>query len=220
MILLFQRFGKRMKGKAGSVLKSKVDENELQYSLPNQARSGWEMKGRGLVIATPLVPVDPPALASAPPYRTRGVVGNGNDEAELRRSEDLFFKLSWREETRKNEAHIVETDKKRAIHHLKEHAGDVLNHLPDIKHSENDPLFSTSYIREFLDINKNGARVPSFMLSQKLHSLDTIKPTDIVARVWEIIRCKYPPRNSPLGMTFLIRPFRPPPSLATRNGPW
>ncbi|KAJ2921216.1 hypothetical protein H1R20_g15874, partial [Candolleomyces eurysporus] len=189
MILLFQRFGKQMRGNAGWTLQGKVDGKDLEYALPDHARSGWEMKGRRLVVATPLVPGDPAEPAPAATHRTRRVVGK--KEPALKRSEDLFFKLSWREETRDNEAHIIETAKERAKYYLKERAGDVLNHLPDIKHSKSDLLFSTGFIRELLDINKDGARVPSFMLSQKLHSLDTVKPTDIVARLWEIIRCHY-----------------------------
>jgi hypothetical protein len=60
--------------------------------------------------------------------------------------------------------------------------------VPDIKHS---PRWSTGIVREFVGISENGARLPSFTLVQKLHSLDTVKPTDIVARMWEIIRCEY-----------------------------
>ncbi|RXW15793.1 hypothetical protein EST38_g10061 [Candolleomyces aberdarensis] len=189
MILLFQRFGKQMRGNAGWTLQGKVDGKDLEYALPDHARSGWELKGRRLVVATPLVPGDPADPAPASTYRTRGAVGK--KEPTLKRSENLFFKLSWREETRDDEAHIVETAKERAKHYLKERAGDVINHLPDIKHSKSDPLFSTGSIRELLDINKDGARVPAFMLAQKLHGLDTVQPTDIVPRMWEIIRCHY-----------------------------
>lgn len=189
MVLLLQRFSKRMKGCAGWSLQAKIDGEELDYSLPDDARSGWEMKGRRLVTATPLVPSNP-SVAPALRYRTRGTAAENHEKSTSKPGEDLFFKLSWREESRDNEAHIVSIARERAKHYLGEHAGDVLNHLPDIKHSESDPLFSTGFIRGFLDINKKGARTPAFMLSQRLHNLDTVHPTDFVARMWEIIRCK------------------------------
>ncbi|KAJ2935812.1 hypothetical protein H1R20_g1282, partial [Candolleomyces eurysporus] len=56
MIVLFQRFGKRMRGNAGWALQAEVDGKNLEYSLPDHARSGRGMRGRRLVTATPLVP--------------------------------------------------------------------------------------------------------------------------------------------------------------------
>ncbi|KAJ2911931.1 hypothetical protein MD484_g8479, partial [Candolleomyces efflorescens] len=192
MVLLFQRFGKRMQGAAGWNLQAEVDGENLEYSLPDDARSGWELKGRRLVTATPLVLSEPSPLEPSSGHRPQRATAKSKPiKPELKPREDLFFKLSWREESRDNEAYIVETAKRRAKQYLGEHAADVLNHLPDIKHSKNDPLFSTGLIRGFLGLSKNGARVPSFMLSEKLHSLDDVEPADIVARLWEIIRCLY-----------------------------
>jgi hypothetical protein len=109
--------------------------------------------------------------------------------------------------------------KERAKYYLGEHAGDVLNHLPDIKHSENHPRCSTGLVREFLGVSKSGARLPSFMLVQKLHSLNSVKPTDVVARIWEIIRCEYLTRILSPFIAFLNQCFRPLPSLANRDCP-
>ncbi|RXW15796.1 hypothetical protein EST38_g10058 [Candolleomyces aberdarensis] len=174
MILLFQRLENRMRGQAGWTSQAVVDGVEVRYSIPADALSGRGLTGRWLIATTPLV--HGPSLPSG--------LTNGGDveytEATLKPSEDLFFKLSWREEVRLDETHIIRMAKGRAKYYFGEHAGDVLNHLPAIRHSESDPRLSTGLIREFLGISENGARVPSFMLSQKLH---------IVARMWEIIRC-------------------------------
>ncbi|KAJ2934509.1 hypothetical protein H1R20_g2644, partial [Candolleomyces eurysporus] len=70
MIVLFQRFGKRMRGNAGWALQAEVDGKNLEYSLPDHARSGLETRGRRLVTATPLVPNEPFVPASASRYHT------------------------------------------------------------------------------------------------------------------------------------------------------
>ncbi|KAJ2934477.1 hypothetical protein H1R20_g2647, partial [Candolleomyces eurysporus] len=182
MILLFQRLGTRMRGQAGWALQAVVDGVEVKYSVPADALSDRGLTGRWPIATTPLV---------HGPSHPSGLTNGGNIAATLKPSGDLFFKLSWRDEVRLDETHIIQTAKERAKYYLGEHAGDVLNHLPDIRHSESDPRLSTGLIREFLGISKNGARIPSFMLLQKLHSLDTVEPADIVAKMWKIIRCHY-----------------------------
>ena len=57
-----------MRGNAGWTLQGKVDGKDLEYALPNDTRSGWEMKGRRLVVATPLVPGEQADPAPAPAY--------------------------------------------------------------------------------------------------------------------------------------------------------
>jgi hypothetical protein len=54
------------------------------------------------------------------------------------------------------------------------------------------------------------------MLSEKLHKLDDVNPADIVARLWEIIRCKWLIRIS-LPHVFFTDCRRPLPSLADRD---
>ena len=193
MILMFQRFGKRMRGEAGWNLHANVDGKDINYTLPPEARAGWELKGRHQVFATPLAPADGSEPLTDGPSRCSARQASRAPVVKPRK--DLFFKLSWREESCDDEAFVVKTAKDRAKHYLGEHAGDVLNHLPEIKHSETDPLFSTGHIRRFLRLTTDGARVPSLMLSQTLQPLDKVEPGDIIARLWEIIRCKWFPQS-------------------------
>jgi hypothetical protein len=65
----------------------------------------------------------------------------------------------------------------------------VLNHLPDIKHSEDYPLFSTGRIRECLGLGTQGARIPSSLLSARLMPLEDVHPNEFPSRMWELIRC-------------------------------
>ncbi|KAJ2912893.1 hypothetical protein MD484_g7522, partial [Candolleomyces efflorescens] len=179
------RFGDRMRGSSGIKLEGETNGRKFNFNIPHDAHSGWELKARRRVTATPLVE-RPPAVAL---YTQNTQVANTIDP--LPRDDELFFKFSWREHTQQGEGFIIQTARERAIQFLGENAGDVLNHLPDIKHSANYPLFSTGHIRNFLGLGFQGARVPSSLLSERLARLEEVDPNDFPKRIWEIIRCHY-----------------------------
>ncbi|RXW24071.1 hypothetical protein EST38_g1775 [Candolleomyces aberdarensis] len=190
IILFFQRFGDRMRGNSGiNLLEAEANGKKFKYVIPDDVHSGLELKGRRRVTATPLVE-RPPASAHSRYTRQNARAANAADCLPL--DDDLFFKLSgWREHTRQSEGFVVQTAKERAVQLLGENAGDVLNHLPDIEHFENYPLFSTGYIRKCLGLGIGGARIPSSLLADRLAPLEEVEPDDFPLRMWEIIRCHY-----------------------------
>jgi hypothetical protein len=103
--------------------------------------------------------------------------------------EELFFKLSWREEFRDSEGLVIQTARDRAIRYLGDNAGDALSHVPGVKHYKDSSEFSTRHIREHLGLGIEAARVPSVLFSERLMPLEDVGPDEFSGRMWEIIRC-------------------------------
>ncbi|KAJ2921470.1 hypothetical protein H1R20_g15622, partial [Candolleomyces eurysporus] len=181
MIVLFQRFGDRMRGIGDFKLEGEVDGRNFRLSIPDTARSGWKLMG---ATATPRV--ERPLVASHCVQNSHATV---TDDPLL--PDQALFKLSWREEVCDCEGAIIQTARERMVKCLGNNAGDVLNHLPDIKHFEDYSLYSTRHIRELLRLGTEGARVPSALFSEQLVPLKDVHLDESPARMWEIIRCHY-----------------------------
>ncbi|KAJ2925917.1 hypothetical protein H1R20_g11178, partial [Candolleomyces eurysporus] len=181
MIVLFQRFGDRMRGIGDFKLEGEVDGRNFRLSILDTARSGWKLMG-----ATATHRVERPLVASHCVQNSHATV---TDDPLL--PDQALLKLSWREEVRDCEGAIIQTARERVVKCLGDNAGDVLNHLPDIGDFEDYSLFSTRHIRELLGLGTEGACVPSALFSEQLVPLKDVHLDESPARMWEIIRCHY-----------------------------
>ncbi|KAF5311620.1 hypothetical protein D9611_009467 [Ephemerocybe angulata] len=180
-IVLLQCFRGVMRGRASVDLKATIGGNDIRFELPLATRARWEVAGRRTVAVRPV------AIRHTLGDRDTGE----SDNISSTTLEDCFFKWYWREETRKSERHIVDIAKERAAKYLpKEHISDVLNHLPDIHHSEDFEPLSTRHIREFGQLDTAGALVPCAMMSRRLLPMETtFQPQEVQVRLWDILRC-------------------------------
>ncbi|KAF6757367.1 hypothetical protein DFP72DRAFT_890955 [Ephemerocybe angulata] len=183
-IILLQRFQTLMRGRAGVQLQVNIDGVGIPFTVPEGIRARWEAHGRRPVAVRPVSLAE----ASAIPVST---AAPSQDRALDTRLDDYFFKWYWRESTRHSEKHIVDTAKLRAEMYLpKGHASDVANYLPEIHSSEDFDSLSTRHIREYVQLDPTGWRVPCAMLSGRLLSMEsTFKPHEVQAQIWDILRC-------------------------------
>ncbi|TFK16791.1 hypothetical protein FA15DRAFT_629214 [Coprinopsis marcescibilis] len=191
-MVLFQRFGTRMRGITPLDLKATVNGREHQYDIPSNISVPWKLKGRRCVISKPVAKctVDEPMKQ-----------GNADADEVTRSSTKLpddlkhtFFKFSWREEERDGEGDIISCAMERAEKHLGKFAKDVTNHLPDVLHYKAHDKLSTKFIRQFAGVGiegTQGSRVPCEMLSKEMKPLDELPPDDFFAKIWGVIRCHF-----------------------------
>ncbi|KAF5311631.1 hypothetical protein D9611_009449 [Ephemerocybe angulata] len=185
-IVLLQRFLGPMRGKPNIDLKANIDGREVLFDVPPGAHPRWEVRGRRPLAVRPL------PLASQ---------GGSSDNLGLNTSspspetslEGCFFKWYWRESDRKAEKHIVDVAKARALKYLPEgHVSDVIDHLPEIYHSEDYELLSTFHIRSFCQLDTTGALIPCAMMSKRLVSMEeAFEPDEVRVQVWDILRCLF-----------------------------
>ncbi|TFK21003.1 hypothetical protein FA15DRAFT_707593 [Coprinopsis marcescibilis] len=191
-MVLFQRFGTRMRGIAPLDLKATVNGRKHQYDIPSKTSVPWKLKGRRCVI------YKPEAKVTADEPSKQGEA----DADEVTRSstklpDDLkntFFKFSCREEERDGEGDIISCTMERAEKHLGKFAKDITNHLPIVLHYKAHDKLSTKFIRQFAGVGidgTQGSRVPWEMLSKEMKPVDELLPDDFFAKIWGVIRCKW-----------------------------
>jgi hypothetical protein len=186
-VQLLQRFGPRMRGNATVDLKLPLNGVSVPFELPETSRPKWQLKGRRGVVGTPVTPSQKPVRIPTHKYGTRA---RSKATAPLVNPfNDLFSKLSWREDHQKSEASIIALARERARQYLPnpEH---VTDHLPAVKFAEDYEAFSTCHIRRHLNLDTQGARVPSIMVMQNLKPFDDVEPSDFTTLLWQAIRCE------------------------------
>ncbi|KAF5311623.1 hypothetical protein D9611_009441 [Ephemerocybe angulata] len=183
-IILLQRFHAPMRGMANIELKANIDGEETFFDVPSSARPRWEVRGRRPMAVRPL-PVAGKEISEQGPNSTPPPAKTPLD--------NCFFKWYWRESDRKAEKHIVDVAKARAQKYLPEgHASDVIDHLPDIYHSEDYEPLSTFHIRSLCQLDTTGALIPCAMMSKRLVSMEeAFEPDEVLVQVWDILRCLF-----------------------------
>ena len=175
-----------MQGFASLNLAIPYAKGSTPFHVP--ARPSWQLKGRHGVFGSPVSRKASSAADRAQPF-SRTTRSRTKLQAESSILDDLFFKLSWRDEKRPNEAVVIATAKERARRYLP-HPKYILDHLPDvIMHAEYDH-FSTRHIRESLGLDTEGCRMPAIMVMKKLQSVETLGPQHFRHFIWQIIRCE------------------------------
>ncbi|TFK20505.1 hypothetical protein FA15DRAFT_123242 [Coprinopsis marcescibilis] len=194
-MVLFQRFGTRMRGIAPLDLKATVNGREHKYDIPNDTSVLWELKGRRPVVAKPVAKGTADERTKKEEAKTE--IKTRSQTKAHRLPDDLkntFFKFSWREEQRDGEGDIISCARERAEKHLGKFAKDVTNHLPDVLHYKAHDKLSTKFIRQFAGVGiegTQGSRVPCEMLSKEMKPLDELPPDDFFAKIWGVIRCHF-----------------------------
>ncbi|KAF6747884.1 hypothetical protein DFP72DRAFT_1049961 [Ephemerocybe angulata] len=189
-IILFQRFRDPMRGRASLQLKATICGRVVPFDIPEDTNARCELRGRRPVTAVPVAPGHAGLPQGSNPARTLATRTHPDTSANAP-LEELFFKSYWRETSRDAEKDILDTAKARARQHLPpEHVGDVLNHLPEIYHSEDRNELSTLHIRLFANLNGGDPRVLCLMMSKRLLSMEeTFDVQEVEEKVWEILRC-------------------------------
>lgn len=179
-----------MRGAAGINLEMGLDGEQVKFSIPTDARSRWELKGRRPVtgIPVPLVAVAQPR--GERPRRSNNAPSDEPHPDVAERLSEHYFKWSWRESTRDSEADIIAIAKARAEQYLGEHKGDVLNHLPEVKQVEDYATLSTSHIRAYAGLDTTMSRLPSLMISSRLLEAEEFGGDVWKEKIWEILRCE------------------------------
>jgi hypothetical protein len=103
-----------VRGNSGIKLEGEANGRKFKFNVPVGAHSGWELKGRRRITATPIV--ERPPSTPAHPRATCQNARVANTTDPLPRDD---FKLSWREHTRQSEGFIVQTAKERAVKFLR-----------------------------------------------------------------------------------------------------
>ena len=107
LVLKRKRCGKGVQGLGDFKLENEVDGSHLRYSLTDVVRSGSKMFGRRRV------------TASARVVGNFASTGRQSTESDTNRvstpEQELFFKLSWREESCENEGFVIQTARDRAV---------------------------------------------------------------------------------------------------------
>ncbi|TFK17683.1 hypothetical protein FA15DRAFT_675904, partial [Coprinopsis marcescibilis] len=191
-MVLFQRFGTRMRGIAPLDLKATVNGREHQYDIPSNISVPWKIKGRRCVISKPVA-----KCTADEPSKQGKADADEVTRPSTKLPDDLkhtFFKFSWREEERDGEGDIISCARERAEKHLGKFAKDVTNHLPDVLHYKAHDKLLTKFIRQFAGVGiegTQGSRVPCEMPSKEMKPLDELLPDDFFSKIWGVIRCHF-----------------------------
>ncbi|KDQ10547.1 hypothetical protein BOTBODRAFT_115622 [Botryobasidium botryosum FD-172 SS1] len=103
--------------------------------------------------------------------------------------DELVAKISWPEESRWNEAYIIEQARARG-----EGQPEILEHLPVIHSSVDIANTSTSQIRRFFGLADDGcqnSRVLRLLFSPRLSPITKLDPAPLWRNFWECFRCHY-----------------------------
>lgn len=183
-----------MSGAAGINLELALEGKQVEFGIPADAHSRWELRGRRPLTGIP-VPVHSENARGADAQAQRPRRSNNPTSAKSlpdieKQLSELYFRGSWRESARDNEAYIIATAEARAEQYLGEHRNDVISHLPEVKHSQHYPSLSTSHIRHYVGVEAEKARLPFFMISTKLSEATDLDGEAWQVKVWEILRCE------------------------------
>ncbi|KAH6904249.1 hypothetical protein BKA70DRAFT_1226901 [Coprinopsis sp. MPI-PUGE-AT-0042] len=195
MIIIFQRFDHRMRGTACIDLKACLNGVEVPLDVPFDFHSPWQLKGSHTVATSPVARgkgINKPANSPTTHGHYPGQSRLGPTSTMTESLKDTFLKFSWREETRDPEGLVIKTAKERATYYLplKKCSPEwVTSHLPDVKLYEEYETLSTRHIRACLGLDTVQSRIPTLMLSKKLHALNELEPRDFRKVIWQLIRC-------------------------------
>lgn len=171
----------------------------IQYLLPENTNFE-ERLDRVKVMGDAATPVCASHLNGAIKRDRQATVETTNGANTSPVEKPLFFKSSWKENSRSSEPDIIETAHKRAKDYLKEYSRMVTNHIPEVNATEACSSYSTSKIRLFFkdvggnqDLSKEyikqHGRTRMWMVTRKLKPITELQPDDFWKVFWDIVRC-------------------------------
>ncbi|KAH6903795.1 hypothetical protein BKA70DRAFT_1513450 [Coprinopsis sp. MPI-PUGE-AT-0042] len=199
MLTVFQRFDHRMRGIACIETSVSLSTGETAFDIPHNAHAPWQLRGTHTTAAAPVrrgTGVSKPAGAATSHghYPEKGISSEAHTAigSKLQSLKDVFFKFSWREETRDPEGVVIATARERARHYLNKEGTSpewVTDYLPDVKVYLEYETLSTKHIRTGLGLECKESRIPTLMLSRKYQSFSEVQASQFRFVIWQVIRC-------------------------------